>query len=137
MKQPLDSTDIFAYTTKVLAGEKGLKLAIIYGSVAAGNMRSDSDVDLAVLFDHPLSAEHKMELAARLERELLRNVDLVDLSIISGTILKQILCRGRVLFQKEGGVLAEQLRKMIYNQADMMPYVSRALMERQRRFVDG
>ncbi|MBN2862943.1 MAG: hypothetical protein JXN62_07265 [Bacteroidales bacterium] len=68
---------------------------------------------------------------------MLRNVDLVDLSIISGTILKQILCRGRVLLQNEAGVFAKQLRKMIYNQADMMPYISRTFMERQRRFVDG
>lgn len=137
MKQPLDSSNIFAYTVNVLSSEEGLKIAIIYGSAAAGSMRSDSDVDLAVLFDHPLSADQKMKLATRLERELLRSVDLVDLSIISGTILKQILCKGRVLVQNEAGVLVEQLRKMIYNQADMMPYVSRTLMERQRRFIDG
>ena len=137
MKHSLNSSDIFVLSSKMLSSEKGLKLAIIYGSAAAGSMRSNSDVDLAVLFSHPLSADQKMKLAARLERKLLRNVDLVDLSIISGTILKQILCKGRVLVQNEPGVLVEQLRKMIYNQADMMPYVSRTLMERQRRFVDG
>lgn len=137
MKQHLDSSDIFVLSSETLSSEKGLKLAIIYGSAAAGSMRSDSDVDLAVLFDHPLSADQKMRLAARLERKLLRNVDLVDLSIVSGTILKQILCKGHVLVQNGAGILVEQLRKMIYNQADMMPYVSRTLMERQRRFIDG
>jgi len=137
MIQQASYTDIFAHTVSALNNEKGLKLAIIYGSAAAGTMRIDSDVDIALLFDRPLSAEYKMELVVRLERALLRNVDLVDIATLSGTILKQVLCKGRVLIQKEAGTLAEQMKKMIYNQADMMPYVSRTLLERQRRFVNG
>ena len=137
MIQQTNYTDIFAHTVNALNNEEGLKLAIIYGSAAAGTMRIDSDVDIALLFDRPLSAEYKMELVVRLERALLRNVDLVDIATLSGTILKQVLCKGRVLIQKEAGTLAEQMKKMIYNQADMMPYVSRTLLERQRRFVNG
>lgn len=137
MNRPQDAPDLFARTANALSTEQGLKLAIIYGSVATGKMRSDSDLDLAVLFDQSLSAERKMELAARLEQSLMRTVDLVDLSVISGTILKQVLCRGRVLIQNDEGVFTEQLRKMVYNQADMMPYVHRTLMERQRRFLNG
>jgi len=121
----------------LLAAEQGLKLAIVYGSAASGTMRPDSDVDLALLFDQPLSAERKMAIAARLETELLRTVDLTDLSILSGTILKQVLCKGRILIQNEAGVFAEQMQRMIYNQTDMMPYVTRTLLERQRRFIDG
>jgi len=60
MKQSLNSSDIFVLSSKVLSSEKGLRLAIIYGATAAGSMRSDSDVDLAVLFDHPLSADQKI-----------------------------------------------------------------------------
>ena len=133
----MQHADMLAQIINVLNTEQGLKLAIIFGSVATGNMRIDSDVDIALLFDSPLSAVRKMELAAQLERELLRDVDLVDLSTLSGTILKQILCKGQVLVQKEAGVLVEQMQKMIYNQADMMPYVSRTLMERQQRFING
>lgn len=135
--QQQDYSDIFAHTVSILYAEEGLQLVIVYGSVVAGNMRIDSDVDIALLFDQPLCAERKMEITARLERELLRNVDLVDIATLSGTILKQILCKGRVLYQKKTGILAEQAKKMIYNQTDMMPYVSRTLMERQLRFVNG
>lgn len=137
MKQLLESSDIIVNVGRTLSTEKGLELAIIYGSVAAGKMRSDSDLDLAVLFEQPLNVDQKMALAARLELELLRSVDLVDLSAISGTLLKQILCKGRVLIQKDDGKFAELLRKMVYNQADMMPYVHRTLVERQRRFING
>ena len=100
-------------------------------------MRADSDVDIALLFDYPLNAEQKMMLISQLESELQRAVDLVDLFALSGTILKQVLRKGRVLIQTKQGTRAELIRKMIYNQADMMPYVSRTLIERQRRFIHG
>ena len=129
--------EIAARAKIILRDMPGLRLAILYGSAATGRMRPDSDVDIAILFDRPLSTEKKMELISRLERELKRDVDLVDLFDLSGTILKQILTKGRVLFQSTTGVLAGIVQRMVYNQADMMPYVSRTLMERQKRFIHG
>ncbi|MDA3806699.1 MAG: nucleotidyltransferase domain-containing protein [Thiomicrorhabdus sp.] len=130
-------SDMFARIAELLSVERGLELAIIFGSAAAHNMRIDSDVDIALLFNCPLSAKRKMEITERLELELLRDVDLVDMSKLSGTILQQTLCKGHVLIQKDAGVLADQVKKMIYNQTDMMPYVTRTLMERQQRFING
>jgi predicted nucleotidyltransferase len=130
-------SEITARVKEILHAEQGLKLAILYGSAATGKMRTDSDVDIALLFDRPLDAKRKMELISNLESALRRNVDLVDLFSLSGTILKQVLRKGRVLIQTKQGELATLVRKMIYNQADMMPYVSRTLMERQRRFIHG
>ena len=42
------STDIFQTVAAALAGEYGIKVAIVYGSAAAGKMRPGSDVDVAV-----------------------------------------------------------------------------------------
>ena len=130
-------SEIEARAKEVLRVVPGLRLAILHGSVATGKMRADSDVDIALLFDSPLNAEQKMMLISQLESELQRAVDLVDLFALSGTILKQVLRKGRVLIQTKQGTRAELIRKMIYNQADMMPYVSRTLIERQRRFIHG
>jgi predicted nucleotidyltransferase len=130
-------SELAARAKAALGDESGVKLAILYGSAATGRMRVDSDVDIAVLFDHPLRAEQKMTLISRLERELQREVDLIDLFALSGAILKQVLRKGRVLIQTKPGALAELVQRMIYNQADMMPYVTRTLIERQKRFVHG
>lgn len=135
--QQFNPNDIVTQTVNLLEAEQGLQLAVVYGSVAVGAMRPDSDVDIALLFDQPLSAERKMDIVARLERELLRTVDLTDLFDLSGTILKQVLSKGRILIQKEEGLFAGLMKKMIYNQTDMMPYVTRTLLERQRRFING
>lgn len=121
----------------ILRDEPGLRLAILYGSAATGKMRSGSDVDIALLFNHPLGSDQKMELITRLESQLRRDVDLVDLFALNGTILKQVLSKGRVLTQSEPGALAGLVQRMIYNQTDMMPYVTRTLVERQERFIHG
>jgi predicted nucleotidyltransferase len=135
--QSLAVSELTARAEEVLHAEPGLKLAILYGSAVTGRMRPDSDVDVALLFDRPLSAERKMALISRLESELRRDVDLVDLFSLNGTILKQVLCKGQVLIQTKTGELSGLVRKMIYNQTDIMPYVSRTLIERQRRFIYG
>jgi len=134
-RQPI--SEIAARAKEFLFAEPGLRLAILHGSAVTGKMRADSDVDIAVLFDRPLTAEKKMILMSRLECELQRDIDLVDLFALSGTILKQVLGKGRVLIQTKPGALAELIQRMVYNQADMMPYVSRTLIERQRRFIHG
>lgn len=135
--QQFTALKICESVVNTLEREPGLNVAIIYGSVVSGNMRPDSDVDLAVLFDIPMDVERKIHLIARLERALSQNVDLVDLYSLSGIILKQILCKGRILMKKDTSALAKLLQRMVYNQADMMPYVRRTLLERQWRFVNG
>lgn len=131
------ASEIATRTKDILCAESGLKLAILYGSAANGKMRADSDVDVALLFDHPLTAKQKMALSARLEEALSKPIDLADLFSLSGTILKQILCEGRVVVKKSAEDLTRLTRRMIYNQADMMPYVRRTLLERQERFIHG
>ena len=56
-----DDRNLCFQIISLLKAEQGLKLAIVYGSAASGTMRPDSDVDLALLFDQPLSAERKMK----------------------------------------------------------------------------
>lgn len=135
--QSLSISQITAGAKEILQAEPGLRLAILYGSAATGQLRADSDVDIALLFNHSLGADQKMELIMRLESELRRDVDLVDLFALNGTILKQVLRKGQVLVQSQSGVLAGLIQRMIYNQADMMPYVTRTLIERQQRFIHG
>ena len=133
----LNSEDMSDRIANVLEREPGLKLVLMYGSAAADRMRHDSDVDIAVLFDNPLNLEQKMDLISRLERELKRDVDLADLFNLSGTILKQVLCKGRIVIKNDTGALTRLYQRMVYNQADMMPYVTRTLLERQQRFLHG
>ena len=129
--------EIIRKSRDVLIPESGVRLALIYGSYATGKMRMGSDVDIAVLFDRPLDVGRRLALVEQLESALSLTIDLADLYAMSGTILRQILCKGQVLVKNDPVAMETLIRRMIYNQADMMPIVLRTLEERQKRFVYG
>lgn len=57
-----------ARIAEVLAAAPEVRLGILFGSLAQGAPRPDSDVDLAVMGDAPLSTEAKMALIEQLAR---------------------------------------------------------------------
>lgn len=64
---------------EVLSREEGLQLALLFGSFADGRAGPESDVDVAVMFEHALAAERKMHLIEQLAERTGRAVDLVNL----------------------------------------------------------
>ena len=129
--------NIFQSVTTALANEPGIKVALVYGSAAAGKMRPGSDVDVAVLFDRPLDMEARLALWGKLTDALHREVDLVDLYDLGGEILHQILTKGRVIIKNDTQAYYLLLQRMVYNEEDFMPQVRRALRTRIERFANG
>ena len=115
----------------------GVLLAILYGSAATGQLRSDSDIDIAMLLDAPMPADLRISLTQSLSDQLGREVDLLDLHAISGTILKQVLCKGRVVINNDSKAREGLFKRRNYYQSDMKPYVTRTLLERQQRVING
>jgi predicted nucleotidyltransferase len=70
-----------------------------FGSQAKGNIRPESDVDLAVLARHPIPALRRFELAQELAAQLHRDVDLVDLRSASTVMRMQVISTGECLFK--------------------------------------
>lgn len=69
----------------------------VFGSVAAGLARADSDVDLAVLCAAPLDATRLAELREKLAAALRRDVDLIDLAAAPTVLQMQIVGEGRLI----------------------------------------
>ncbi len=122
--------------TLELSKDDDLMVAVLYGTSVTGKLRPDSDVDLAVLYDCTLSTERRLALLERLDKRLSLPVDLVDLSAVSGVILKEILCRGKVLIKKNPQAFVRLLERLVYNQEDVMPYYHSVLRERAERFAN-
>ncbi len=131
------SIDIFQAVATTLAEEPGIKVALVYGSAAAGTMRPGSDVDVAVLFDRPLDMDARLGLWDRLTDALHREVDLVDLYDLGGEILHQILTKGRVVIKNDVHAYFRLLQRMVYNEEDFMPQVRQVLRTRVERFIHG
>ncbi|MDN5924473.1 MAG: nucleotidyltransferase domain-containing protein [Xanthomonadales bacterium] len=117
-----------------LARHPALELAIVFGSVARGQARSDSDIDIAVQADHPLSADDKIRLIEDLAMATGRPVDLIDLATVGAPLLGEILRDGKRIIGRNHD-LAELALRNIYLNEDFMPYVQRALHARNHQWL--
>jgi hypothetical protein len=101
--------------TRVVASVPEVRLAVLFGSAAKGQDRSDSDLDVGVLFadpDGPACSRSPLgrggprdltALRVALERETGRVVDLIQLDSAPPLLRMEIGRHGRVLFEREAG----------------------------------
>ena len=119
---------------RVLESHPHIRQALVFGSVASGRARPDSDLDLAVEADHPLGAREKTRLIEALAAATGRPVDLIDLKTASGPLLGQILRHGRRILGSEDDH-AELMRRHLFDVEDFQPYVDRMLRERRQAWI--
>jgi uncharacterized protein len=113
---------------------RGLRLAILFGSIAAARENPESDIDIAVDCGRPLTSEEKLELINDLAFATGRPVDLIDLTTVGEPMLGQILQTGiRILGTKAH--FAALLRKHLFDSADFLPYRRRILESRRRAWI--
>ena len=112
----------------------GIRLAILFGSMAAGKGRPDSDVDLAIDAGHVLDVDKKMTLIGKLAECTGRPIDLIDLRSVGEPLLGQIIRHGKRLFG-EDAVYAELIKRHVFDEADFMPYYRRILGERRNAWI--
>jgi len=89
---------------QALRTERGVRLAVLYGSLARGDEDADSDLDLLVSLagDRFIAG---FDLAARLEHVSGRRVDVARLARVEADaplLLDRVLDEGRVLIDRDG-----------------------------------
>lgn len=78
----------------------GAVYATLFGSVAQGRARRDSDIDVGVSFGRPMSSDLRAAMIGLIAEASGRSVDLIDLETADGLILSralggtEILCDG-------------------------------------------
>ena len=129
----MKDTDI-ARIQSTLQRHSGLELALVFGSVARGMARDDSDLDIGVQAARLLSARQKMDLIGDLAEALGRPVDLIDLRTVGEPLLGQILTHGhRVLGSADAH--GRLLSRHLLDAADFLPYAQRIVDERRRAWI--
>lgn len=125
---------IDALLRDVLAGFPSLVLALVFGSVAQGRQRADSDLDIAVAASQPLTAAEKMDIISALAAQTGRPIDLIDLKVVTEPLLGQIVRHGRRLFGSDKAY-GQLISHHLFEQADFMPYRNRVLAERRAAWI--
>lgn len=128
-QQPIDAQlkEVFAHFPKIA-------LAVLFGSVALGRQRADSDLDIAVAAKQALTAHEKIALVGALADRTGRPIDLIDLSVVSEPLLGQIVRHGRRVLGSDT-LYGELISRHVFEQADFMPYRTRLLAERRMAWI--
>lgn len=118
----------------VLANFPQITLAVLFGSVASGKQRADSDLDIAVSAQRPLKPQEKIALVGALAESTGRAIDLIDLTTVTEPLLGQIVRHGRRLLGSDR-LFGELISHHLFEQADFMPYRARVLAERREAWI--
>jgi len=119
---------------EVLAHFPTIVFAMLFGSVALGRQRADSDLDIAVAAYQTLTAHQKIALVSALADCTGRPIDLIDLKVAPEPLLGQILRHGRRILGSDT-LYGELISHHLFEQADFMPYRTRLLAERRMAWI--
>jgi predicted nucleotidyltransferase len=100
----------------------GLRLVVLFGSVATGQARPDSDADVAVLGGDSWKA---LELGSALAAQLGREPHVVDLASASDALRFEVARHGVLLFEAEPNAWAEFQARAALMYFDLKPIIER------------
>ena len=108
-----------------VARARELALVVLFGSVATGRDRRDSDVDLGVLArdGEGLSFRRLGELARDLSAEIGREADVVDLRAADAILRFEIVSHGKVLVSDPEDVWTEFCARTFIDHDDLVPFL--------------
>lgn len=95
------TTDQIKTIKEFLIGKVKPYLIIIFGSAAQGQMRSDSDIDVAYLSHQNVPAYDLFMIAQEMAVIVGRDIHLIDLKQASTVLQAQIISRGIILLDLE------------------------------------
>jgi predicted nucleotidyltransferase len=118
---------------KILASHPYIHFAMLFGSVALGSARPDSDIDIAVLGQVPLTTQQKIGLIEEIALTIGRPVDLIDLKTAGEPLIGEILKGKRIIGSNDD--FAGLLTRHLLDVADFVPLQQRILRERREQWI--
>lgn len=118
-----------------LQRQHDLQLALIFGSLANSTATPNSDADIAIMADAPLSATRRLELIEQLGTITRRPVDLIDLRSAGLPTLRSALSTGQLLFSKDDTAYGRLISRFLIDSADFLPLRQRILDERRAAWI--
>ena len=114
-----------------LAARGDLALAVVFGSVARGEARPESDLDVAIQPAAQFSAVDEARLVEALARATGREVDLVRLDRVEDVVLRREIARGLPIREAVPGEFARFAADAMLVWLDLAP----AYLDAQARYL--
>ncbi|PSF12650.1 type VII toxin-antitoxin system MntA family adenylyltransferase antitoxin [Marinobacter shengliensis] len=122
--------------SEIMARFPQIRVAALFGSMARGTARPDSDIDVAVQADKELSADERIAITEAIALAFNRPVDLVDLRTAGQPLLDQIVSTGKQVVgtRHQWGDL---IYRNIMENEDFVPYQKRILEGRRNAWMNN
>lgn len=136
----------FRAVARCVARRPEIQAAYIFGSVAQGRARRDSDIDIAVLLGRRIpdarALGYRLGLAAALGAALRRNdVQVLMLNDAPPLLAHRVLSRGALVFERSRAARVRFQVRTASRYADMVPameqYITRLKQDVRQSRADG
>jgi len=114
-----------------------IQAVYLFGSLAAGRGRPDSDLDLAVVSAHGRPSSEKLDILARLAREGFCNVDLVLLPKDDIVLQYEAVRMNRIVYCRPEFDSASFYSLVIRRYLDFIPYLNVQRQAYKERILHG
>lgn len=121
---------------EVLGAFPAIRLAILFGSVARGTETPNSDLDVAVQADKPLSTEQRISITEALALAFNRPIDLIDLQTAGQPLLYEIISGGQQVLGPRH-LWGNLVYRNIMENEDFVPYQKRILEGRRHAWMNS
>jgi hypothetical protein len=139
-RNDLASTE--AVLLKVLSSQREIQAAYLFGSVVSGRMRTDSDIDLAVLLSERVPSSSMLDYRLKLMADAggvlrRRNVDVVILNQATPLLAHRVLSKGKLIFERSARarVRFQVKTASLYN--DLLPMFETQIRYLQKSVREG
>lgn len=95
---------IISLLREFFSKQLNIQLSFLFGSYVKGYLTSESDIDVAILFDKAPDLSTLIELKSDLENILNKEIDIAILNTASPILKMQVLKNGRLIFKRDDKV---------------------------------
>ena len=107
----------------ILINYEAIIFAYIFGSYAKGNVREDSDIDIAIYLKDSIGTYAYLDMKMELSEALKREVDLVILNDSTSLLKYEIYKKNILLFTHDESIENRYKVKILFEYDDMKRYL--------------
>ena len=111
-----------------------IELALLFGSAAKNKLTPNSDIDIGISTNTPLTAPLKLEIIQQLADKLGRPIDLIDLKTASPLLTEQILKNNQRLIGSNSAY-GTFISRHLMDYEDFAPLQKRILKTRREKWI--
>jgi predicted nucleotidyltransferase len=116
---------VYDRVVATLRSDERILYALAFGSAARGQMRPDSDLDIALALNAPLDTDALGRLVAELEAAAGRAVDVVLISEAPPGLAYRVFRDGQLLVQRDRDAFVRDKKRAILAYLDFQPIEKR------------